>query len=126
MIHVLFHVPHSSLKIPKSYWNICTKNVDYIESVNIELCDSLTDKLLPDKCHKLIFKYSRIFCDVEKFKDDSKEYMAKKGMGVVYIKDYNDSIIALPTNSYKTKVIKHYYNKHHDKLNKIVSNKLNK
>ena len=65
MIHVLFHVPHSSLKILKSYWNICTKNVKYIESVNIELCDSLTDKLLPDKCHKLIFKYSRIFCDVE-------------------------------------------------------------
>ena len=71
--------------------------------------------------------YSNTLGDLrEKFKDDSKEYMAKKGMGVVYIKDYNDSIIALPTNSYKTKVIKHYYNKHHDKLNKIVSNKLNK
>lgn len=126
MSYILFHVPHSSLKIPKIYWNICIKDKDYIESVDIKLSDYLTDRLLPTKCNKLIFKYSRIFCDVEKFKDDSKEIMSKKGMGVIYTKDYDDVILTLPTKKYKTRIIKSYYDKYHNKLDKIVTNILNK
>ena len=105
MNYILFHVPHSSLKIPKQYWNICVKDKKYIKNINIFLSDYLSDKLIPSNCHKLIFKYSRLFCDVEKFKDDSKEIMAKKGMGVI---------------------LKSYYDKHHNKLDKIVTNLLKK
>ncbi len=78
MNSILFHVPHSPLKIPKQYWNICVKDKKYIKNINIFLSDYLTDKLIPSNCYKLVFKYSRLFCDVEKFKDDSKEIMAKK------------------------------------------------
>ena len=70
MNSILFHVPHSSLKIPKQYWNICVKDKKYIKNINIFLSDYLTDKLIPSNCHKLVFRYSRLFCDVEKFKDD--------------------------------------------------------
>lgn len=80
MSHVLFHIPHSSLKIPNKYWNICIKDKNYIQKTNILVSDLLTDKLVPSNCHKLVFKYSRLFCDVEKFRDDSKEIMSKKGM----------------------------------------------
>lgn len=76
MNYILFHVPHSSLKIPKQFWSICIKDKKYIQNANILLSDYLTDKLLPNKCHRLIFKYSRLFCDVEKFKDDAKEIMS--------------------------------------------------
>ena len=126
MSYILFHVPHSSLIIPKLYWNICTKDANYIDNINMELCDCLTDELLPRICHKLICKWSRLFCDVEKFKDDSKEIMSKNGMGVVYTKDYDGVAIARPTKSYKTKVIKCYYDKYHNKLNKVVTDKLKK
>lgn len=119
MAYILFHIPHSSLKIPNIYFSICTKNKDFINKFNIELSDYLTDKLIPNNCHKLIFKYSRLFCDVEKFKDDSKEIMSQKGMGVIYTKIYNN-IITIPNKKYKTKVIKSYYDKHHNKLNKII------
>jgi len=122
---LLFHVPHFSLKIPNRYWDICTKNEDYIRKTNFFLSDVFTDKLIPNKCHKLIFKYSRLFCDVEKFKDDSKEVMSKKGMGVVYMRDC-DGFISIPNKEYKKKVIKTFYDKHHQKLDKIVTTMLHK
>ena len=122
---ILFHVPHSSLNIPKKYWSICKIDKDYINKTNIFLSDYLTDKLIPNKCHKLVFKYSRIFCDVEKFKDDSKEVMSKKGMGVIYTNDC-DNKIAYPNKKYKNIVYKSYYDKHHNKLDKMVTNLLKK
>lgn len=47
----------------------------------MEMCDSLMNQLLPHGCSKIVFPYSRIFCDVEKFRDDSKEILSKKGNG---------------------------------------------
>lgn len=125
MNYILFHVPHSSLKIPNKYWSICIKRRDYIKKQVLFLSDLLTDKLIPFKCHKLIFKYTRLFCDVEKFKDDTKEVMSKKGMGVIYTNDCDEKI-AIPNKKYKRKVIKSYYNRHHNKLDKIVTTALKK
>ena len=125
MNSILFHIPHSALKIPKQYWNICIKDKQYIKVANIFLSDYLADKLIPNKCHKLIFKYSRLFCDIERFKDDSKEIMSKKGMGVIYTRDC-DNTIAIINEKYKRKILKSYYNKHHNKLDKIVTNLLKK
>lgn len=123
--YILFHVPHSSLKIPKCFWSICIKDKKYIDNSNLFMCDYLTYDLLPNKCKNVTFKYSRLFCDVEKFKDDSKETMASKGMGFVYTNDCN-GLICIPNNKYKNKIIKSFYNKHHNKLDKVVSNILNK
>lgn len=125
MSYILFHVPHSSLKIPNRFWKVCIKNKDYIKATNIFISDFLTDRLLPDKCHKILFKYSRLFCDVEKFKDDDKEVMSKKGMGVIYTNDC-DEVISIPNKKYKERVIKNYYDKYHNKFDKIVTNILNK
>ena len=119
MSYILFHVPHSSLKIPKQYWNVCIKDKNYIKEINIFLSDYLTDKLIPYKCHKLVFKYSRIFCDVEKFKDETKEIMAKKGMGIIYTNDCYNQIV-IHNKKYKNKILKSYYDKHHNKLDKIA------
>ena len=118
--YVLFHIPHSSLKIPKMFWSICIVDKMHINNSNILLSDYLTNELIPNNAHKIIFNYSRIFCDVEKFKDDSKEVMSKKGMGVIYTKDC-DNTITCPNKKYKNNVIKSYYDNHHNKLNKRVT-----
>lgn len=125
MGYIVFHVPHSSLKIPNFFWNVCLKNREYINYSNRFLCDYLTDKLVPKGRNKVVFKYSRIFCDVEKFADVSKEIMSKRGMGVIYTKDC-DSVITNIDKKYRNKVIKSYYKKHHDKLDKVISNIMNK
>ena len=80
---------------------------------------------MPEKSKKIVFKYSRLFCDVERFKDDNKEKMAEKGMGVIYTKDFENTI-TIPNNKYKNIVIKSYYDKHHNKLDKKVTDILNK
>ena len=46
MNYILFHIPHSSLKIPKQYWDICIKEKNYIKITNTFLSDYLTDKAL--------------------------------------------------------------------------------
>ena len=51
--------------------------------------------------------------------------MSKKGMGVIYTNDCN-ATIAIPNKKYKSKVLKSYYDKHHNKLDKIVTNILKK
>ena len=122
MAYILFHVPHSSLKIPNIYWSICIRGKKYINNSNIVLSDFLTDQLIPSRCHKLVFKYSKLFCDVEKFKADSKEIMFRKGMGVIYTNDC-DNIITIPNKKYKRKIIKSYYDKYHNKLDKMVEEK---
>ena len=73
MNYILFHVPHSSLKIPKKFWSISVMEKKNIEKTNLFMCDFLTDKIIHNKCNKLFFKYSRLFFDVERFKEDSKE-----------------------------------------------------
>lgn len=123
--NILFHVPHSSLNIPKKFWKVCIKDNDYISKSNIFMCDYLIDRLLPDKCHKVLFKYSRLFCDVEKFKKDSLESMSSKGMGFVYMNDCNGKITNID-RKYKKIIAKSYYDKHHNKLNKATINILKK
>lgn len=125
MNYILFHIPHSSIKLPKKYWEICMKDKEYIEKSNIFLSDYLVNKLSPNNSNKLIFPYSRIFCDVEKFKDDKKEIMSKKGMGVLYTKDL-DNTITIINKKHKNKVLKSYYDKYHNQLDKKVINIIHK
>ena len=51
------------------------------------------DELFKDyECIKVIPKYSRLYCDVERFKDDDKEIMSKYGEGVVYTHLYDGTV----------------------------------
>ena len=43
MNYILFHIPHSQIKIPKIYWSICLKDKEYIHNSNIFLSDYLID-----------------------------------------------------------------------------------
>lgn len=125
MNYIVFHIPHSQTKIPKIFWDISIKNKNYIYNCNILLSDYLVDNLVPPHAHQIKFKYSRVFCDVEKIKDDNKEIMADKGMGVIYTKDLYNTITH-PTKDYKDKIIKSYYDKYHNKVDKRITEILNK
>lgn len=119
--HLLVHIPHSSLLIPSKCKKRLIKN---IRKENIFISDYLVDRLVSKKVRTIKFRYSRMFCDVERFNTD-EEVMNKYGMGVVYSKDSNESDFIVLDEEYKNNIISNYYNKHHDTLNKEVSNIIN-
>lgn len=117
----LVHVPHASIIFPSSFK---TKNkYSYRELITEAIfeADYMVDLFIPEDGNVLRFPYSRMFCDVERYKDDKKEEMSKYGMGFSYIKDSYGRIFNNGKN--KANILKKYYDIHHKKLD-IISTEL--
>ena len=95
--YLLVHIPHSSLLIPSKCKKRLIKNV---RKENIFISDYLVDRLVSKKVRTIKFRYSRMFCDVERFNTE-EEVMNKYGMGVVYSKDSNESDFIVLDEEYK-------------------------
>lgn len=117
--YVLIHVPHSSLYIPDDYRKTSLLTEYELDYENLFMCDYKVDQLLDDVGNAIIFPYSRLYCDVERFMDDS-EVMNKYGMGVIYTKTSDGKEMFRPSISHKMEVI-NVYNKHHQLLNDKVT-----
>ena len=127
MNNVIIHIPHSSLNLPDIFYSKIHISKEEIEQENIFVCDYLVDKFLPSNFSNIIkFEYSRLFLDVERFKDDNLEEMSKYGMGVVYTKAHKGKEFNNIDLEYKNKIIDTYYNKHHELLDNMTSNILEK
>ena len=115
----LLHIPHSSKVIP---------DYDEFEQSLIKseielLTDHSTDLIFNvDKIERLIFPYSRIYCDVERLPDE-KEEMYKYGRGFYYTK--TDSGLDLRTKfDNKQFIFDEIYISHHKKLENMVRKRL--
>jgi N-formylglutamate amidohydrolase len=119
---IILHIPHSKTNIPiKDGFNL-----DLIESETNLLVDHATDRIfdLPN-IDKLIFEHNRIFCDVERL-DDNDEPLFQKGRGFYYTHTDNGEVLRELLPDLKTKIKSDYYNKHHNLLQSITEEKLNK
>lgn len=120
---LILHIPHSSTNIPLKDGYI----VDdiFLEKEMLKLTDWYTEDLFySDEDELIIAPFSRIFCDPERFTDDSQEIMAQYGMGVLYEKSDDGEIIREVTQELKEKVFNDYYWKHHNRLSNAVNNQL--
>lgn len=120
---IILHIPHSSTKIPLLEGYL----VDAItlEKELLKLTDWYTDDLFYSKEDEMIVaEFSRIFCDPERFTDDSQEVMAQYGMGVLYEKSDTGDKIRTVTPELKEKILTSYYRIHHNKFNTAVNNQL--
>lgn len=79
MNQILLHLPHSSTVFPEAYWkNRFLLPKKEVERFNEIITDRLTGELFPSfEYPAVIFPYSRVFCDVEKYADDEKEPMSR-------------------------------------------------
>lgn len=119
---IILHIPHSKTNIPiKEGFNL-----DLIESETNLLVDHATDKIfdLPN-IDKLIFEHNRIFCDVERL-DDNNEPLFQKGRGFYYTHTDKGEVLRVLLPDIKSKIKSDYYDKHHNKLQSITEEKLNK
>lgn len=121
----IIHIPHASLEISPGFKNRLTISYLDFQRENIFISDYMVDKFVPENFHNIVkFKYSRMYCDVERYLDDDKEEMSKYGMGVLYTKDSNGRTFV---NREKDEYwIINLYKSHHEQLDNMVANVLNK
>jgi len=123
MQHLILHVPHASENIPfkKGFVVDDTK----IKEEILKLTDWFTDDLFySDVDTQIIAPFSRIFCDVERFSDDSKEEMYKLGMGVLYTRCDDNTLSRMVAPSLRKEILDNYYWPHHQNLNNAVIRQL--
>lgn len=121
--NIILHVPHASTTIPFTDGYVLSK--DALAKEILKLTDWYTDDLFQSDEHELIqADFSRIFCDPERFTDDSQEIMAQFGMGVLYEKNDDGRLMRIVTPELKERILKDYYWPHHAKLSQAVNKQL--
>lgn len=118
----ILHIPHSSTHLPSLDGFI----LDKVEKNISLLTDHATDKIFDvDGVEKIVTPYSRLFCDVERFEDES-EPMFNLGRGFYSTNGYDGSELRELDEGAKVKVYHDYYLKHHERFYKKVKEKLKK
>lgn len=120
---LILHVPHASTSIP--YHDGYLVDEESLSQEILKLTDWYTDDLFQSDEHEMIrADFSRIFCDPERFTDDSQEIMAQFGMGVLYEKNDDGELMRDVSPEFKKRILNDYYWPHHDKLSKVVNEQL--
>ena len=125
--NILLHIPHSSFFIPKEYGNLFLLSEKELKEELLKMTDSYTDILFNIKgVSKLVFPVSRLICDVERFRDEKSEEMAKSGMWVCYTKTSDMRQLKKVDNKHKKEILKKYYDAHHKLFENSVKNIMKK
>lgn len=126
MKKIVLHIPHSSLYIPAFFYNRnLSISKEELNKFNFDITDLYTDELFSsNEFESIIFKYSRVFCDIEKFADDTKESMSKYGMGAVYTKTNKRVLIANNSDEYKKYILNNIYYPYHKNMTETINNLL--
>lgn len=118
----IIHVPHASTAIPKEYEG--TFYPGRIGSEREVMTDWFCDELFGCGREMIIFPISRLVCDVERFRNDEEEVMAKIGMGLAYTSASDLGKLRKVTPDEREEIAVKYYDPHHEAFTKAVGNRL--
>lgn len=125
MQKLILHIPHSSTIIPLKEGYCITDEM--LNQEILKLTDWYTDDLFENETDvSSKANFSRIFCDTERFSDDSQEIMAQYGMGVLYNKTDSGESLRNISPELRKLILENYYWKHHDQLTENVRLQLEK
>jgi len=120
---LIFHIPHSKTEIPQQFKSDFV-NTELMENEIKLLTDFATDEIFDvGNASKIVFPYSRVFCDVERLEDEN-EVMFDYGRGFYYTKTDRGELLRQNSNGNKEIIYSDYYLKHHETLTQIVDQKL--
>lgn len=92
------------------------------------MTDSYTDELFQidaSLATPVVFPISRLVLDPERFLDDSREEMSKRGMGAVYTRTSGGELLRIEKNTpERERLINEYYHPHHHRLTEAVQSTL--
>ncbi len=121
--HFVVHVPHSSLYIPDKYRegilisDAALRRDQY--RMTDGFCDELFSGVAEEKC-LIVSPISRLACDVERFRDDAQEPMARLGMGLMYTRTVFQRRLRRYDEALRNDVLREYYDPHHARLTAAV------
>lgn len=124
---VVLHLPHDSTFLPD--WTRQQFSVDRatLERELALLTDHHTARLFGagQSCARVRAEASRVVVDVERFVEDSKERMAKRGLGVVYRKTSDGRALRHPIDARtRARLLDELYWPHHARLEAAVERAL--
>lgn len=120
---LIFHIPHAMTEIPEQFKSDFV-GAELMDNEIKLLTDFATDEIFNiDNTSKIVFPYSRIFCDVERL-DDENEVMFEYGRGFYYTKTDSGELLRENLNGNKELIHRDYYLKHHETLTNLVDQKL--
>ena len=120
MDNIILHIPHASLCLPPDFWRDITVDKEIIERELRFIADYKVDELVKNiDSHKIIAKYSRLYCDVERFRSDEDEPMAKLGMGATYTHLSDGTQYRKIGSSRREEILGKSYDLHHEKLSTL-------
>jgi N-formylglutamate amidohydrolase len=115
---IILHIPHSSTYVP-FYEGFVTAKEEIDNEIN-NLTDWHTEELFNLPYSKIIAPFARVFCDVERFPDDSIEVMTKSGMGMCYTHFDSGKLMRNVSSELRNKIKSLYYDHHHKRLESAV------
>ena len=121
---IILHIPHSSPHIP-FYDGFVIDNEAIKNEINL-LTDWFTKELFDLSFPKVVAPFSRVFCDVERFENDSLEVMAQKGMGMCYTHLDSGDLMRVVESELKELIRSEFYLPHHKILEVMVTELLHK
>ena len=116
---LILHIPHSSTVIPVKYRKLFYLDEKQLQEERLRMTDLYTDELfdlpgIPEE-NRLIFPFSRLICDVERFRDERLEIMAERGMGICYQATSGLQPLKRVTAKHREEMLK-LYDDHHAAL----------
>jgi len=119
---VVIHVPHASIEIPEDYRKSILLSENRLWRELRRMTDAFCDELYeaPEFQNRVVAKYSRLVCDVERFREDEHETRAKYGQGLMYTRTVYGKKIRENDMQLRDTILREVYDPHHEKLTAAV------
>jgi len=118
---VVVNVPHASTVIPEAERSVF--QIDLADEL-LKMTDHYCDELFCGDSPSVVFPVSRLVCDPERFRDDARESMSSVGMGAVYTRTHDGTILRTFDAAARERSLKTWYDPHHAALTAAVQSAL--
>ncbi|MCX8484044.1 MAG: N-formylglutamate amidohydrolase [Bacteroidia bacterium] len=117
---LILHIPHASLRIPDYSHYLLPR--DAVDAEALHLTDLYTDELFAARPDDAVIQagFCRVYCDVERFDNDTLEPMSKFGMGATYLRCDDGRELRRLTPKQREQILQKFYEPHHDQLTNAV------
>jgi len=119
--HIILHLPHASLYIPDEVRANILLDDQQLDHELLAITDRYTDELFTVPGVRVIKSpVSRLVVDMERFRSDDDEVMARVGMGAVYESTSGGEPLRYLSSETRDRMLQQYYDPYHKGFEEVV------